>query len=135
MLSHTHLGVTDFPRAFAFYSILMEELGCVLKFTEPEKAWAGWMQPSVERPLFLIGHPVDGNPAQPGNGQMLALLARDRRTVDRCHAKALTFGCVDEGSPGLRPLYHPDFYGAYFRDLDGNKLCICCHGVADGSAL
>lgn len=130
MFSHTYLGVTDFPRAFAFYAGLMDEIGCVLKFLEPEKPWAGWMQPDVARPLFLIGHPFDGHPAQAGNGQMVALLARDRQTVDRCHAKALAVGGRDDGPPGLRPWYHPDFYGAYVRDPDGNKLCICCHGPA-----
>jgi hypothetical protein len=47
--------------------------------------------------------------------------------VDRWHALALALGAVDEGAPGLRPQYHPNFYGAYVRDLDGNKLCACHH--------
>ncbi|MDR6673780.1 putative lactoylglutathione lyase [Xanthomonas translucens] len=63
----------------------------------------------------------------PGNGQMLALQAASRAQVDRCHALALAHGARCEGAPGLRAHYHPDYYGAYFRDLDGNKLCVCCH--------
>jgi len=55
------------------------------------------------------------------------LLAPDRKTVDACHALALAHGASCEGSPGLRPQYHPNYYGAYFRDLDGNKLCVCSH--------
>jgi predicted lactoylglutathione lyase len=58
---------------------------------------------------------------------MIALLASSRALVDRCHALALELGGIDEGRPGLRPAYHPNHYGAYFRDPDGNKLCICRH--------
>ena len=83
MLSHVHIGVTDFDRAFAFYKGLMDELGFALKFVELERPWAGWMQPGRERPLFLIGRPYDGEQASPGNGQMVALLAPTRNAVDR----------------------------------------------------
>lgn len=53
--------------------------------------------------------------------------AKSRAKVDQVHALALNSGAVDQGQPGLRPHYHPNFYGAYFRDLDGNKICIVCH--------
>jgi catechol 2,3-dioxygenase-like lactoylglutathione lyase family enzyme len=105
----------------------MAELGLALKFAEPENSWAGWSAPGVPRPLFLIGRPFDGEPAVAGNGQMIALLAADRPMVDRAHAVAIAQGGRCEGPPGLRPHYHADYYGAYFRDLDGNKLCVCCH--------
>jgi lactoylglutathione lyase len=58
---------------------------------------------------------------------MTAFLAAHRATVDRCHALALAHGGRCEGPPGLRPHYHADYYGAYFRDPDGNKLCVVCH--------
>jgi hypothetical protein len=58
---------------------------------------------------------------------MIALLAPKRALVDACHAAALKLGGADEGAPGLRPHYHPNYYGAYFRDLDGNKICVCSH--------
>lgn len=127
MLSHVHVGIADFARAFAFYEAVMRELGFVLHVAEPDKEWAGWMQPGMPRPLYLIGEPYDGHPPNPGNGSMVALLAPDRAAVDRCHATALAAGGADEGAPGLRPAYHPHYYGAYFRDPDGNKLCVCCH--------
>lgn len=127
LISHTHLGVSNFDRAFAFYSGLMSELGFVLKFCSPERRWAGWMEAGVPRPLFLIGCPFDGGDAEPGNGQMVALLAGDRATVDRAYRWALSNGAIDEGAPGLRPQDHPDYYGAYVRDLDHNKIGICCH--------
>ena len=105
----------------------MEELGFTLRFSEPEKAWAGWMRPGVPRPLVFISHPYNGERATPGNGQMVALRAPSRDAVDRCYARAIAKGAQSEGKPGLRPHYHANYYGAYFRDPDGNKLCVCCH--------
>jgi catechol 2,3-dioxygenase-like lactoylglutathione lyase family enzyme len=127
MISHIHVGVTDFTRAWCFYEAIMPLLGLQIRFNEPDKGWAGWQAPDRARPLFLIGKPFDGKPAAPGNGPMTALLALDRRTVDRVHVAALAAGGTSEGAPGLRPHYHANYYGAYFRDPDGNKLCICCH--------
>jgi catechol 2,3-dioxygenase-like lactoylglutathione lyase family enzyme len=127
MLSHVHIGVEEFDRAFAFYSALLSGLGWRLKFVERERPWAGWRPIDGDRPLILVGRPYDGEPATPGNGQMVALLAPSRETVDEFHALALTHGAVSEGAPGLRPEYHPHYYGAYVRDPDGNKLCVCCH--------
>ena len=127
MLSHVYLGVNDFERAFAFYSPLMAVLGLTLRFRDDTRPWAGWQSADAPRPLFLVGAPYDGQAASPGNGQMVALLAADRATVDRAHATTLAHGGVCEGPPGLRQHYHPDYHGAYFRDPDGNKLCVCCH--------
>ncbi|HEY2660079.1 MAG TPA: VOC family protein [Caulobacteraceae bacterium] len=127
MISHVYVGVTDFGRAFAFYSTVMNELGYPLRFSEPDKSWAGWMPATTTRPLFLIGHPYNGGQASPGRGQMIALLAPSRAAVDACHAAALAAGGRCEGEPGLRPHYHTNYYGAYFRDPDGNKLCVCNH--------
>lgn len=127
MISHIFIGVNDFDHAFGFYSALMRELGHQLKFCERDKPWAGWMAPNSPRPLLLIGKPYDENAACGGNGQMVALLARDRPTVDRAYAQAIANSATCEGPPGLRPQYHANYYGAYFRDADGNKLCVCCH--------
>ncbi len=127
MLSHVFLGISDFDRALAFYSPLMAELGLVVKFSDATKPWAGWMSPAAPRPLFVIGAPFDGQANQPGNGQMVALLAPNRAAVRKSYAAALAHGGTCEGEPGLRPQYHADYYGAYFRDPDGNKLCVCCH--------
>ena len=127
MFSHVFQGVTDFERAFAFYSALMEHLGIELRFCERDTPWAGWHSAGRNRPLFLIGHPYDGELHAPGNGQMVAFAAADRATVRAAHATALTHGGRCEGPPGLRPHYHAHYYGAYFRDPDGNKLCVACH--------
>lgn len=131
MLSHVCIGVRAFDRAFAFYSEVMSALGHELKFRELDRPWAGWMAKDQPRPLFIIGKPYDGNAAQSGNGQMVALLAHDRASVDRVYAVALANGGTCEGAPGLRTHYHPDYYGAYFRDPDGNKIGVCCHRPVD----
>jgi catechol 2,3-dioxygenase-like lactoylglutathione lyase family enzyme len=58
---------------------------------------------------------------------MVAFLAESRAVVERAYAVALANGGISEGAPGLRPEYHEHYYGAYFRDPDGNKLCVACH--------
>lgn len=127
MVSHIFTSVTDFDRAFTFYAALMRCLGLELRFHDPARPWAGWHSAGGTRPLFVICHPFDGQPHHPGNGQMVALLAADRSTVRAAHATALSHGGRCEGEPGLRPQYHAHYYGTYFRDPDGNKLCVVCH--------
>ncbi|MBI1182092.1 MAG: VOC family protein [Alphaproteobacteria bacterium] len=127
MYSHVTVGIGDFGRAFAFWSAVMEALGHRLRFHVPQQEVAAWEPAGGGRPLFFIGHPFDGNPASAGNGQMTAFLAPGRPVVDAVHALALANGGTCEGPPGLRPHYHPNYYGAYFRDPDGNKVCVCCH--------
>ncbi len=127
MFSHIFLGVADFDRALVFYRALMPALGIEERFCEPERPWAGWQSSPHARPLLLIGTPYDGQRHEPGNGSMAALMASDRATVDRAYAVALAHGGRCEGRPGLRPEYHANYYGAYFRDTEGNKLCVACH--------
>lgn len=127
MFSHVFLGVTDFDQALRFFDALAAALGLERKFVDRARPWAGWKAAGAERPLLLIGAPFDGQPARPGNGAMAAFLAADRETVRRAHEAALAHGGVCDGPPGLRPEYHPAYYGAYFRDPDGNKLAVACH--------
>lgn len=127
MFSHVFVSVDDFDRALGFYRPLMESLGLGLRFCEPDKQWAGWHSAGGERPLFVICKPYDGQPHDPGNGQMVAFAAASREIVREAHRVALAHGGSCEGPPGLRPHYHADYYGAYFRDPDGNKVCVACH--------
>ena len=127
MFSHIFVGVNDFARALAFYNPLMAALGIEARFCDPSRPWAGWQSEPGPRPLFLIGVPFDEQPHEPGNGQMVAFLAKSRTAVDQAFAVALANGGTSEGAPGLRPEYHEHYYGAYFRDPEGNKLCVACH--------
>jgi lactoylglutathione lyase len=133
MLSHIFIGVSDFARAHAFYAPLMAQLGLRQRFCDPAHLWAAWQQAAGGRPLLIIGLPFDGAAHVAGNGQMTALLAQDRPTVDRVYQTAMDGGGSDEGLPGLRPQYHAHYHGAYFRDPDGNKLCVVCHDEPDAA--
>ncbi|OYV33281.1 MAG: lactoylglutathione lyase, partial [Thiomonas sp. 20-64-5] len=82
----------------------------------------------VELALWLC-KPFNGQPATAGNGSMVALAANSRAQVDAFHDVALVHGGSSEGAPGLRPCYGPDFYAAYVRDPDGNKLAAVCRAA------
>jgi len=127
MISHICLGTNRFEDALAFYSAVLPPLGWKERWVDRDNGNAGWEPEAGGRPLFFIGRPFDGHAADAGNGQMTALLASSRAAVDAFYDACLANGGSDEGGPGLRPHYHPDYYGAYVRDPDGNKLCACCH--------
>ena len=127
MFSHIFIGVTDFERALAFYRVLMPVLEIKERFCDAERPWAGWQSEPGPRPLFVIAEPFDKQNHQAGNGQMVALLATDREMVRRAHEVALANGATCEGPPGVRHEYHDHYFGAYFRDTEGNKICVVCH--------
>jgi catechol 2,3-dioxygenase-like lactoylglutathione lyase family enzyme len=130
MISHVFLGIGDFERAHRFHAAVMAALGHAQRFCDAGKPWAAWQPAGGGRPLLIIGRPFDGAPADAGNGAMTALLAPSRAAVDAAHAAALANGGSCAGAPGLRPQYHANYYGAYFRDPDGNKIGVCCHDQA-----
>ena len=123
MLSHVHIGVTDFDRALRFYEAVMAALGTKQRFIERDRPWAGWQPADAARPLLLIGLPFDGNPASAGNGQMIALLAPSRAAVTAAYGAALAHGGTRLPPPHLRrpadaaPL-PPRRPGDEFADLD-----------------
>ncbi|MEJ1964933.1 MAG: VOC family protein [Gammaproteobacteria bacterium] len=127
MFSHVFVGVRDFDRALAFYRAFLPLLGLEERFCKEKRA--GWQTAPGLRPLFLIGTPYNTLPHEVGNGQMAAFLAGRRALVDEVYAVALASGATSEGAPGLRPEYHEYYYGAYFRDTEGNKLCVACHSA------
>lgn len=91
------------------------------------------------QPLFLIGAPYGGRPASRGNGMIIALLAPDSDAVDHAYNLAIQGQGLCEETPGPRPEYHEGYYGAYLRDQDGHKICICAArwlhvGVQRGSS-
>ncbi|MCL4744438.1 MAG: VOC family protein [Burkholderiaceae bacterium] len=129
MFSHVFVSVTDFERGFRFHSAVMNALGIKLRWNDPARPWAGWESEDGPRPYFVICHPYDGRAHHPGNGQMMAFATHSREAVRQAYAAALSHGGTCEGPPGLRPEYHDDYYGAYFRDPDGNKFCVACHAA------
>ena len=128
MIGYVTVGTNDLERARGFYDALLAELGAKRLMELPENGFTLYGT-AWGRPCIAVTRPYDGGEAKPGNGNMIALAMDSRDSVERLHGKALELGGSDEGSPGLRgPEGERAFYGAYFRDLDGNKLCAFCIG-------
>lgn len=123
MLAYATLGTRDLAPAAAFYDAVLAVIGGKRMMEEPDY-FIAWDNGSGGAGLGIT-YPFDKQPATVGNGVMVALQAASREQVDALHAKALELGGSDEGAPGQR---YPGFYGAYFRDLDGNKLNCCYMG-------
>jgi catechol 2,3-dioxygenase-like lactoylglutathione lyase family enzyme len=134
MLSYVYFGTNNLERATRFYDATLAPLGMPRIVTgDPEwdKKSAGWgiYENNGARELgFWIGTPFDQQPATTGNGSMVALSARSWKAVNDFYAAALAQGGSCDGAPGLRPHYNTDFYAAYVRDPDGNKIAAVCRG-------
>jgi len=118
MIGYVTVGTNDLDRARKYFDALFEDLGGK-RAMEADHITLWTTQPG--QAMVAAVKPHDGNPATAGNGTMVALAAPSREMVDKLHAKALALGSQDEGAPGARS---DNFYGAYFRDLDGNKFCV-----------
>jgi catechol 2,3-dioxygenase-like lactoylglutathione lyase family enzyme len=120
MIGYVTIGTNDIARAAPFYDAVLGFFGAQ-RWMENERliAWSA----GQDKPGIGICKPFDGNAATVGNGMMVSLPASDPEQVNAIHARALELGGTDEGAPGFR---FGEFYGAYFRDLDGNKLCAFC---------
>ena len=117
MLSHVSLGTNDAARAAAFYDPVLATLG-IRKLNERD----GSLDYGTSIMFFSLEKPVNGQPASVGNGVHIAFLAETRAMVDDFHRTALANGGSDAGAPGLRPEYDANYYGAFVRDPDGNKI-------------
>ncbi len=133
MIGYVTLGSDDMPRARAFYDELLGgTVGAkrLMEFGDEGGGFTMWGT-GFDRPGIAVTNPYNKAPAMAGNGNMTAIAAASRAKVDEIHAKALELGGSCEGPPGLRGEEGPQaFYGAYFRDLDGNKLAAFCIGPA-----
>lgn len=134
MFSYVCLGTKDLERASRFYDATMAALGLSRCDVSDEPGWEGWAgwgtyeQHGAKELALWICPPFNDEPAAAGNGTMVALAANSWEQVDAFHAAALSHGGTSEGEPGLRLHYQPDFYAAYVRDPDGNKLAAVCRG-------
>ena len=120
MIGYTCVGTNDLDKAVAFYEELLGLLGAKVFFKNDRGV--GWGV-APDKPMFSVMRPFDSKNASVGNGAMVALAAADPAQVQALYAKAIALGGKDEGAPGSRG---GGFYGAYFRDLDGNKLAAFC---------
>jgi catechol 2,3-dioxygenase-like lactoylglutathione lyase family enzyme len=130
MIGYVTIGSNDLERARNFYDALMPTLGAgrMLEFGDNFTMYGTGMG----KPGLAVCKPYNGDQASVGNGNMTAIACSTRANVDAIYSKAMELGASDEGAPGLRGEEGPEaFYGAYFRDLDGNKLCAFRIGPAD----
>ncbi len=121
MIGYVSVGTNDFKRALTFYDKLMAELGAkrVMDYT----TFIAWKQ-GDGKPGFALAKPFNKMPATVGNGSMVAFEVASPERVNALYRKALELGATDDGPPGDRG---DNYYGAYFRDPDGNKLNFHCY--------
>lgn len=122
MIGYTTVGTNDIEKAAAFYDDVLAVIGA--KRVWNMERFINWGN-AKGTPMFGVVIPYDKQPATAGNGTMIALNVASKENVQALYKKALDCGGQDEGEPGNRT---EQFYGAYFRDLDGNKICAFCMG-------
>ena len=115
------VGANDIEAAKQFYDAVLAEAGLSGLMPHPS---GGKVYGGNGGAMFAVLKPFDGEPARFGNGSMVGIMCDTPADIDRIHAKALELGASDEGAPG--PRGDTGFYGAYFRDLEGNKLSLGC---------
>lgn len=131
MIDHIGFKVFDYQRSKAVHEQALAPLGYCLvmevtpEMTGTEARYAGFGQEG--RPDFWIG-----TGATACGGLHVALTAKSRAEVDAFHAAAMAAGGIDNGAPGLRAIYHPDYYGAFVLDLDGHNIEAVCHAPKKG---
>ena len=123
MIGYTTIGVSDMERAKAFYMDLLADKGAKLVTDMGRIAFIGTKR---GEPMLAVCKPYDKADPVPGNGGMIAFTVADKEEADTMYHKAISLGATCDGPPGQRI---PDrFYGAYARDLDGNKICFFVFG-------
>ena len=118
MLDHVTIGVTDTGRSLAFYDRALRPLG-ITRLHGDSEGFAGYG--IAPKAFFWIGIRD-----MPQTGSHVAFAAQDRASVDRFYAEGIAAGGRDNGQPGLRPNYHPDYYGAFVLDPDGHNIEAVC---------
>ncbi|MDX2238649.1 MAG: VOC family protein [Hyphomonadaceae bacterium] len=127
-IDHVSVGVTNMARSKAFYDAALAPLGMRPIMPVEINGKLVGVGYGETFPSFWIQLPINGQPASMGNGVHIAFTAPSRAAVDAFYLAAIEQGGADDGQPGLRTEYHPDYYGAFVRDPDRNKVEACAHG-------
>lgn len=129
MIDHLSITTTDLDRAQAFYDAALGALGCPRVNRRIDAIGYGERERGPDAPPYISVYLSTGS-LSPDNRHW-AFRAQTRAAVRAFHAAALRSGGTDDGSPGLRPTYDPDYYGAFVRDPDGNRLEAVTHQPED----
>ena len=119
MLDHITIGVSNTEQSKKFYDRALRPLGITRLYAEDERFAGYGISPKA---FFWIGLRDI-----PQTGAHIAFAVQDRATVDRFYEEAIAAGGKDNGRPGIRPHYHPDYYGAFVLDPDGHNIEAVCH--------
>jgi catechol 2,3-dioxygenase-like lactoylglutathione lyase family enzyme len=117
MIDHIGVAVSDVAKSKAFFQAALAPLGYKVVMDFGEAAGLG----AEGKPDFWIGA------GKPGAGGHIAFAASNRGAVKAFYDAAIAAGGRDNGAPGLRPQYHPNYYGAFVIDRDGNNIEAVCH--------
>jgi len=119
MLDHVTIGVRDVGQSIRFYDLALAPLGISRLYAEGDRFAGYGIRPKA---FFWFGTRDTSQ-----TGAHIAFAAADRATVDRFYQAALAAGGRDNGAPGIRPHYHPNYYGAFVLDPDGHNIEAVCH--------
>ncbi|MEO0918516.1 MAG: VOC family protein [Pseudomonadota bacterium] len=118
-LNYVMLGSNDVKKARSFYDAVLPAIGGKLTAEYMPHAFCYELRGGGR---VWVATPFNEESAASGNGNMVGFSCESKEEVDAAHQIGLSKGGANEGDPGPRPMYGPDFYGAYMRDLDGNKM-------------
>jgi catechol 2,3-dioxygenase-like lactoylglutathione lyase family enzyme len=130
MLDHISLSVSDIDKARVFYDKALAALGASrqMSFGEGQGFAASGYGTQPGKPSFWIGATVPPSPiTAPPTGHHIAFQASNRAMVNAFYHEAMAAGGLDNGAPGLRPHYHPNYYAAFVIDPDGHHVEAVCH--------
>jgi catechol 2,3-dioxygenase-like lactoylglutathione lyase family enzyme len=119
MIAHISIGVRDIDRSKRFYDAALEPLGYKYVRAARSLQGYGYGRDSISFWVIQAEHPV---PADEKSGLHFCFVAPNPAAVDAFHAAALRSGGRDNGAPGLRPIYGPDYYAAFIIDPDGYRI-------------
>lgn len=126
MIAYVTVGADDLTAAKRFYDAVLPALGYGVSVGSEGLSYALPVTPGQrpEMPDYYVKPTFNGRPASAGNGAMVAFEAHNQHQVRDLHAAALIAGGSDEGAPGFRAAYGPQFFVAYLRDPQGNKIAL-----------
>jgi catechol 2,3-dioxygenase-like lactoylglutathione lyase family enzyme len=127
MTAYATVGTLDHATSVRFYDAVLATIGWSAHVNYP--GWRAYtLGGSGEGFLLWVCEPFNHEPATPGNGTMVGFMVKSHAEVEAFYHAALALGGTDEGAPGVRPQYGPDWYSAYMRDPAGNKLSVVFNG-------
>jgi catechol 2,3-dioxygenase-like lactoylglutathione lyase family enzyme len=128
MIDHVGFAVSDLKKSMAFYARALDSLGISLLYELTAEQTGGGAHAgfgSGDKAFFWIG-----DHGRPGGSAHIAFAAQTRAQVESFYHAALKAGGKDNGPPGVRAHYHPNYYGAFVLDPDGNNVEAVCHAPA-----